>query len=80
MCWSVLGALQLLPKGGASGDCALLQHFLKCRKYVMPFSRATVTEYGLDRVDLSFTSIIKSSYCLVQYLPPSLHSHPVGLH
>ena len=58
---SVLGALHLryFQKVVRVGTALCCNTFLNC-KHVMPFSRDTVTEYSLDRVDLSFTSIIKS--------------------
>lgn len=80
MCCSVLGTLQLIPKGGASGECALLQHFLDYRNHLMPFGRTTEAEFGLDGADLSLLVSSGPSYCPVQCLPLSLHSHPVGLH
>jgi len=56
----VLDALQLIPKGVASGECALSQHFLECRNRLMPFGRTAETKLGLNGAALSFASIIGS--------------------
>jgi len=56
----VLGALQLIPKGVASGECALSQHFLESHNRLMPFGRTAETKLGLNGAALSFASIIGS--------------------
>ena len=54
----MLDALQLIPKGVASGECALSQHFLECRNHLMLFGRTAETKVGLNGAKLSSASII----------------------